>query len=79
MNAPTNPEQQEFNFNIVHVEPDLQITVALMPPEQRRALAKIYRRWSHQLEISASVLEHHRGPWRRRSLPRISPAVRRQN
>lgn len=71
--------QQEFNFDAIRLEPDLQIEVCTMPPEERRALAVRFIRWAHQLEVSANVLERQSVPWKRRSLPRISPCAIRLN
>lgn len=71
----TKQTQTEFNFNKVKVEPELQIQVAFYTPEQRRATAIVFRRWAHQLDVSAKTLETQRVPWQRRSLPRISPAL----
>jgi len=75
----TKPTQQEFDFNRVRLEPDLQMQVATYTPAQRRATAKVFIRWAHQLEISARVLESQRVPWKRRSLPRISCQARQAN
>ena len=67
-----NPDQFEFNFNVVKLEPELQIEAATFTPCQRLALAVKFERWAHELRVSARVLEKQRVPWRRRSLPRIS-------
>jgi hypothetical protein len=66
-------KQTEFNFNAVRVEPVLQIQVAIMPPHKRRVMASVYRRWAHQLEKTADVLEAQAAPRPpRRSLRRLS-------
>jgi hypothetical protein len=73
---PGHMYQQEFNFNLVKLEPELQAIAGAMKPGERRALAKVYLRWSHELEVSANVIEHHAlsKPWRRRRVPRIAPS-----
>lgn len=69
----TKAIQHEFPFHLVKLDPDLQAEVAHCTPEERRRLAVVYRKYAHQLEISASVLEKHSSPWRRRALPRFCP------
>jgi hypothetical protein len=74
--TPDTPHvQQEFDFSIVKLEPDLQARAATMTPQQRRELADTFGRWRHQLLVSASVLEKHATPWKRRRLPRIDRKV----
>lgn len=68
----TDPHQSEFNFDAVRLEPDLQLQVAVMRPDERRELAATFLRWHHQLLVSALVLEKQRAPWKRRSLPKLS-------
>jgi hypothetical protein len=41
----------------VVLEPDLQEQAELLTAPQRRALAKIYRRWARQLEVSAKIMD----------------------
>jgi hypothetical protein len=41
----------------VVLEPDLQEQAELLTASQRRALAKIYRRWARQLEVSAKIMD----------------------
>lgn len=41
----------------VSVEPELQDLVAAMLPHDRRLLAKKFRRWAHELEVTAKVIE----------------------
>ena len=41
----------------VVLEPSLEIQVVTFDAKQRRALADVYRRWIHQLELSAKILE----------------------
>lgn len=41
----------------VTLEPELQAEIGSMPPSPRRALARKFKRWAHQLEISAKILE----------------------
>jgi hypothetical protein len=41
----------------VVLEPALQEQAELLTAPQRRALAKIYRRWARQLEVSAKIME----------------------
>jgi hypothetical protein len=65
--------QTEFPFHLVKLAPDLQDLAATLTPSERRDLANMFGDWSHQLTVSANVLEMHASPWRRRSLPRIDP------
>lgn len=39
------------------LEPLLEEQALLLNPRQRRALARVYERWAHQLLISAAILE----------------------
>jgi hypothetical protein len=77
--APTPGQlyQQEFNFNLVKLEPKLQEIAGTMKPGERRKLAKIYLRWVHELEFSADVLERHARskPWRRRRVRPLPPSL----
>ena len=41
----------------VTLEPDLEEEAALWTPKQRRAAAKLYRRYARQLEVSARIME----------------------
>jgi hypothetical protein len=77
----TKQIQQEFHFNYerVRVEPSLQPLVKEMPPHKRRAMACVYRRWAHQLDKTADVLEAQLPPWKRRRLPRIEEHQTRLN
>lgn len=71
--------QTEFNFKAVKLEPELQLLAATLEPLERIELAVIYRRYAHQLEISARVLERQRGPWRRRRVPKLESSQLRWN
>ncbi len=75
----TDTNQTEFNFNAVRLEPELQIQAATLDPRQRVELAIVYRRYAHQLEISARVLERQRVPWRRRQVPKLESSRLRWN
>ena len=57
----------------VVLEPDLQEQAELLTATQRRSLAKIYRRWARQLEVSAKIMETDEKPPKRdplKPLPR---------
>lgn len=75
----TNTDQTEFNFDAVRLEPELQRQAAQLDPRQRIELAIVYRRYAHQLEVSARVLERQRVPWRRRRVPRLESSRLRWN
>ncbi len=64
----TDSKQLEFRFDLVKLEPRLQLTAATLTPTQRRVLACVYERWAHQLRVSAKVLEKYQQPPRRNSL-----------
>jgi hypothetical protein len=72
----SDSNQMQFNFSLVKLEPDLDAIAGMLKPKERRALAKVYLRWSHELEVSANVIEHHAlsKPWKRRRVPRIEPS-----
>lgn len=58
---------------LVTLEPDLELQVITLSPGQRRALAKLYLRWSHQLLVSAQILEQASKQPVRRQLRFVSP------
>jgi len=64
--------QLDFPFHLVRVDAEIQKEVAHLTPPERRHLADNFRRFAHQLEITASVLEKHSSPSQRRRLPRVS-------
>lgn len=47
-------------FCRVMLEPQLEEEASLLTPEKRRELAKQFRRWARQLEVSAYIMENDR-------------------
>lgn len=58
----------------VILEPELEIIACTFTSRQRVALAVVFERWSHQLRVSAKILD----PPRRSSPPRLRPLARQQ-
>lgn len=52
----------------IQLEPELELQAATLDAHQRRALARLYRRWARQLEVSAKMLELHAKPSPKRPL-----------
>ena len=54
----SNPEEIVGDRKIrVALEPSLQEQAELLTAPQRRSLAKIYRRWARQLDVSAKIMD----------------------
>jgi hypothetical protein len=55
----------------VKLEPELESIAGDLSVEQRRRMAVKLKRWAHQLEVTAFILERDAVPVRRLSVPRI--------
>ena len=53
---------KKIKHSPVVLEPGLEEEVLLMTPAQRRAMARKFRRWARQLEVSANILDKLNGP-----------------
>lgn len=60
-------------FCRVILEPQLEEEASLLTPEKRRELAKQFRRWARQLEVSAFIMENDR---RRARAKQPTPSLR---
>jgi hypothetical protein len=63
----------------ITLEPDLEADVAFLNAYQRRALARKFERWAHQLRLSATILLAEQKPKPKPSLKAVSPRRLRLN
>jgi hypothetical protein len=68
MNNPNPPPKRK----LIQLELELEFIAGNYDAAKCRAVAKVYIRWAHQLEIKASVLDAHARPVPRPVLPRLS-------
>ena len=73
------PIQQEFPFQTIQLEPELQAMAGSLGPDERLRLADDFERWAHELRVTAQALKTQAVPWKRKHLPRIDPARRAAN
>lgn len=59
----------------VTLEPELELHAATLNAQQCRALARVYLRWAHQLQIKSKILAAYAKPSASRSM---RPIARRQ-
>lgn len=57
----------------VTLEPQLEAIAGLLPASARRKLALDFKKWAHQLEVSAAIMERDR---RRAYGPRPTPTLK---
>jgi hypothetical protein len=55
------------------LEPELEALAGEWSPEMRRLVARKFRRWVRELELSAKIIASDAGTPRRPSLPRVPP------
>ena len=64
---------------MVTLEPALEEEAAMWTPCKRREMARVFARWSHQLKVSADVMDaREKGPFRPKQrifLPRAKLAL----
>lgn len=66
--------KKEKGYCPVTLEPGLEEEACLLNASQRRAMAKMFRRWARQLEVSAVILDRvYAPPPKQLSLPFVSP------
>ena len=63
----------------VTLEPELEEDAALWTITQRRAAAKLYRRYARQLEVSANIMENLSAPKPPPSLRFVCARILRRN
>ena len=61
------------------LEPELEAEIKLLNAWQRRALARKFERWAHQLRVSAVILLRDQAPRPKPSLKASSPRRLRLN
>jgi len=61
------------------MEPELEEIAGSLAPPMRRLLAKKLRRWAHELEVSADVIERDDACHPPKSIPRLPAAVLKTN
>lgn len=57
----------------VRLEPELEAIAGELDAHGRKRVAKKFKRWAHQLEVSAVILISDAAPRPRRALRRLSP------